>query len=231
MARRGTRAGRSRCSSASAPSASPTCSSKTRRPATTQQISGRTTMPSAVATSSTRSRTVCSRTTSATPAREVWDAVARTYDVDISLLVARRRFNDFQFDEGALLLEQIAHAEALAAAAYSFSDAFVAYWLARKVPEDLAIVLRACPGPYSDLRTSFVWRAARIQEAHRLRREAEQQGKAARAVEVKRQCWTCGKSGHIARNCTAYLEFFLDHHILDLVTSQVLDQVSITLRR
>ncbi|XP_071680174.1 uncharacterized protein [Lolium perenne] len=135
-------------------------------------------------------------------AREVWDAVARTYDVDTSV-VARWKFNDFQFDKGAPLLEQIAHAEALAAAADSFSDTFLAYWLARKVPEDLAVVLRAGPGPYSDLGTSFVWRAARIQEAHRLRREAEQQGKAARAVEVKRQCWTCGKSGHLARNCTA----------------------------
>ncbi|KAM0905977.1 hypothetical protein ACQ4PT_016978 [Festuca glaucescens] len=132
-------------------------------------------------------------------ARKVWDAVARTYDVDTSE-VARRRFNDFQFDEGAPLLELIAHAEALAAAADpSFSDSFVAHSLARKVPEDLAIPLIACPG---DLRMSVVWRAARIMEAHRLRSEDEQQGKAANAVDVKRQCWTCGKNGHIARNCT-----------------------------
>ncbi|KAM0829713.1 hypothetical protein ACQ4PT_066707 [Festuca glaucescens] len=133
-------------------------------------------------------------------AREVWHTVGRTYDVDTSE-VARRRFNDFQFDEGAPLLEQIAHAEALAAAADpSFSDAFVAHSLTRKVPEVLAMPLIACPG---DLRMSVVWCAARILEAHRLRREDEQQGKAARAVEVKRQCWTCGKNGHIARNCTA----------------------------
>uniref|UniRef100_A0ACD5ZZ29 Uncharacterized protein n=1 Tax=Avena sativa TaxID=4498 RepID=A0ACD5ZZ29_AVESA len=133
-------------------------------------------------------------------AREVWHAVARTYDVDTSE-VAQRRFNDFVFDEGAPLLEQIAHAEALAAAADPpYKDSFVAHSLARKVPEDLAIPLIACPGSLS---MSVVWRAARIAEAHRLRREDEQQAKVGMTVEVKRQCWTCGKNGHIARNCTA----------------------------
>jgi hypothetical protein len=133
-------------------------------------------------------------------AREVWLAVARTYDVDTSD-VARRRFLDFQFDEGAPLLEQIAHAEALAAAAdRPFSDSFVAHTLAQKVPDDMVVPLIACPG---DLSMSVVWRAARILEKHRLRREDEQQGDAAMPPEVKRRCWTCGKNGHIARNCTA----------------------------
>uniref|UniRef100_A0ACD5ZUI4 Uncharacterized protein n=2 Tax=Avena sativa TaxID=4498 RepID=A0ACD5ZUI4_AVESA len=135
-----------------------------------------------------------------TTAREAWDAVARTYDVDTSE-VAQRRFNDFVFDEGAPLLEQIAHAEALAAAADPpYKDSFVAHSLAQTVPEDLAIPLIACPGALS---MSVVWRAARIAEARRLRREDERQAKVGMAVESRRQCWTCGKNGHIARNCTA----------------------------
>jgi hypothetical protein len=47
--------------------------------------------------------------------------MARTYDVDTSEF-AGRRFVNFQFDEGAPLLEQIAHAEALAARAVRISS-------------------------------------------------------------------------------------------------------------
>lgn len=147
-------------------------------------------------------------------AREAWDAVARTYDVDTSD-VARRRFNDFCFDEDAPLLEQIAHAEALAAAADPpFSDGFVAYSLARKVPEDLALPLIACPG---DLRMNVVWRAARILEAHRLRGEDEQQGQAAMAVEVK------GSAGPAERMDTSpgTARLDLDHHIFLIAVKQL----------
>jgi hypothetical protein len=45
-------------------------------------------------------------------ARELWQAVARTYDVDRSG-VTRQKFIRFEFDEGAPLLEQIVHMEAL----------------------------------------------------------------------------------------------------------------------
>jgi hypothetical protein len=91
-------------------------------------------------------------------AREVWLAVARTYDVDTSEF-AGRRFVNSQFDEGAPLLEQIAHAEALAARADPpYEDSFVAHALALKVPEDLAVPLIACPG---NLSMSVVWREGR----------------------------------------------------------------------
>ncbi|CAD6265461.1 unnamed protein product [Miscanthus lutarioriparius] len=52
--------------------------------------------------------------------RAVWQAVARTYDLGVATpSVSWQRFLDFHFDddEDASLLEQIAHAEALAAAA------------------------------------------------------------------------------------------------------------------
>ena len=44
--------------------------------------------------------------------RALWEAVARTYDVATSD-VAWQRFTRFEFDDGAPLLEQLAHAEAL----------------------------------------------------------------------------------------------------------------------
>jgi hypothetical protein len=47
-------------------------------------------------------------------ARELWDAVARTYGLDTSLEERRVMLRDFVFDVEAPLLEQIAHAEALA---------------------------------------------------------------------------------------------------------------------
>ncbi|KQJ98300.1 hypothetical protein BRADI_3g36070v3 [Brachypodium distachyon] len=130
-------------------------------------------------------------------AKEAWLAVARTYDVDTSR-VARRMFQDLEFDERAPLLEQIAHAEALADRANwraDFDDASVAFMLSKKLPMDMATILIAAPG---NLSMDMIWRLARNMESRRISREDELQEDAAMAEEQKRRCWSCGKHGHLA---------------------------------
>ncbi|KAF0899106.1 hypothetical protein E2562_013342 [Oryza meyeriana var. granulata] len=68
-------------------------------------------------------------------ARAAWEAVARTYDVH-AYRVARRMFYDLTFDDGAPLLEQIAHAEALnAAMRFTLSDGDLADTLCQILPQ------------------------------------------------------------------------------------------------
>lgn len=142
-------------------------------------------------------------------AREVWQAVARTYELDTSRMgrVSWREFDGFQFDEGAPLLEQLAHLEALAADVKPpISDDTLAHWICKKLPEDVAIpaMMRSSN---DDLSMSTVWHVARIVEATRISyaHEDELKGNAAMAEdqEDKRKCWNCGQPGHIARNCVA----------------------------
>ncbi|CAO2163335.1 unnamed protein product [Urochloa humidicola] len=80
-------------------------------------------------------------------AADLWRALARTYDVEPRRRAWLDRFHAFQFDEGAgagVLLEQIAHAEALGASA-RLSDDYVAYDLCGKLPEVMgtAVIVRS----------------------------------------------------------------------------------------
>ncbi|CAL5012547.1 unnamed protein product [Urochloa decumbens] len=97
-------------------------------------------------------------------AAEVWRALARTYDVEPSRRVRLDEFHAFQFDEatGGVLLEQIAHAEALGAAA-GLSDGYVADSLCVKLPEVMAaaVILRSGSGPGDEMGMGLVWDVAR----------------------------------------------------------------------
>uniref|UniRef100_A0ACD6A1B4 Uncharacterized protein n=1 Tax=Avena sativa TaxID=4498 RepID=A0ACD6A1B4_AVESA len=96
-------------------------------------------------------------------ARSLWDAVARTYDVDMASHATYRRFSDFQFDEGASLLEQIAHAEALAADIKPpLTDDFVAHEICGKHHTLLPMTIR------DDLSMTLVWEVARRLERTRI---------------------------------------------------------------
>jgi len=77
--------------------------------------------------------------------------------------VWRDKFDAFEFEEGAggaVLLEQIAHAEALGVAA-RLPEGFVAYELCGRLPEVVsdAVVMRS--GPDSEMTMSLVWDVAR----------------------------------------------------------------------
>ncbi|GJN03521.1 hypothetical protein PR202_ga20976 [Eleusine coracana subsp. coracana] len=74
-------------------------------------------------------------------ARALWDALARTYDVDTTW-ISKGRFNELQFDQGEphLLLEQIAHAQALGAAA-KLADDYVTDVMCDKLPEAMGTAL------------------------------------------------------------------------------------------
>uniref|UniRef100_A0ACD6AGA1 Uncharacterized protein n=2 Tax=Avena sativa TaxID=4498 RepID=A0ACD6AGA1_AVESA len=102
-------------------------------------------------------------------ARDLWDAVARTYDVDVASNAAYRRFSDFLFDEGAPLLEQIAHAEALAADIKpTLTDDCVAHEICGKHRALLPIGVR------DDISMSNVWEVARKLERIRISRDADE---------------------------------------------------------
>ncbi|KAL6862423.1 hypothetical protein ACP4OV_016764 [Aristida adscensionis] len=166
---------------------------------------GRATTPCAAATSHLLPDYVHHAT-----GRAVWEAVARTYDVSISRDImstrcaAWRRFVEFEFDDGAPLLEQLAHAEALGAAGFGNMN-LVAIMCDGKLPEDVAVHL-SFDSDGEGVTMDKIWKVARLKEAIRLSREEEElQRKAAMAEdqEETRDCWNCGKPGHIARNCKA----------------------------
>ena len=95
-------------------------------------------------------------------AADLWRALARTYHVDTPR-VWRDKFDAFEFEERAaagVLLEQIAHAEALGVAA-RLPDGFVAYELCGRLPEVVsdAVVMRS--GPDNEMSMSLVWDVAR----------------------------------------------------------------------
>ncbi|CAO2188238.1 unnamed protein product [Urochloa humidicola] len=96
-------------------------------------------------------------------AAELWRALARTYDVD-ARRARRDEFDAFEFDEatgGDVLLEQIAHAEALGAAA-GLGDHYVANALCWKLPEVMsnAVIVRS-GGPGDEMGMELVWDVAR----------------------------------------------------------------------
>ncbi|CAL5006175.1 unnamed protein product [Urochloa decumbens] len=97
-------------------------------------------------------------------AAELWRALARTYDVEASRRTLDE-FHAFEFDEatGSVLLEQIAHAEALGAAA-RLDDDYVADSLCGKLPElvGTAVIVRSGSGPGDDeMGMGLVWDVAR----------------------------------------------------------------------
>ncbi|KAK1608259.1 hypothetical protein QYE76_031932 [Lolium multiflorum] len=78
-------------------------------------------------------------------ARELWDAVARTYDVGTSQNELQRMLREIAFDVRAPLLEQVAHAEALGARlVHSFGC--LAYHLRSRHP--VLIFLLGPPSPH-----------------------------------------------------------------------------------
>ncbi|TVU05857.1 hypothetical protein EJB05_49041, partial [Eragrostis curvula] len=103
--------------------------------------------------------------------RALWDAVARTYDVAWNPVVYEpmyQRFLLFQFEKGSPLLEQLAHAEALAATkSPPLSDAEVAGSMCRKLPEDVANAVREC-SENGGMTMDRVWKIARITEEIRI---------------------------------------------------------------
>ncbi|GJN03520.1 hypothetical protein PR202_ga20975 [Eleusine coracana subsp. coracana] len=135
--------------------------------------------------------------------RALWEAVARTYDVDASG-ASWQEFNQFRFDADEPLLEQIAHAEALGLAGQpSFPDSFpdvVAYSLWLKLPQDVAIPAMAASSD-AVISMDLIWKTARIKE--RVHMESEFKEAVQEDQEENRACWNCGQLGHIARNCRA----------------------------
>ncbi|KAG2597646.1 hypothetical protein PVAP13_5KG240507 [Panicum virgatum] len=110
----------------------------------------------------------------------------------------------FQFDDGAPLLVQLAHVEALGVTGNPIRGDvdFVANLCHEKLPADLAVPISvgSLDGSVSMER---VWKIARLKEVSRLRRVDELQAEATMAgdQEDSRECWNCGEPGHIARNC------------------------------
>jgi hypothetical protein len=87
-------------------------------------------------------------------ARALWEAVARTYDVETPS-VWLDKFWEFRFDEGGHFLEQLVHTEALDATA-ELSDAAMALELRWKLPELVRTDVVLWPG--ADKRDmSLVW--------------------------------------------------------------------------
>jgi hypothetical protein len=97
-------------------------------------------------------------------ARELWDALARTYDLDTTQEERRLMLRAFEFDLDAPLLEQIAHAEALATGLdFPWTDGhYLASSLCSKHPELLHARNRG-----GDIDMNDVWRVARNAEETR----------------------------------------------------------------
>ncbi|KAL6661500.1 hypothetical protein ACP70R_000884 [Stipagrostis hirtigluma subsp. patula] len=126
--------------------------------------------------------------------RALWRAVARTYDVEASFGLYPRsydRFLYFQFDEGAPLPEQLAHAEALAATKDPpLSDFSMAHNMCIRLPEKVALIISN-----GDMTMDRVWRAVLRNEERRIEREdRELRGTVAREAQEPE-----GKAAHRRR--------------------------------
>jgi hypothetical protein len=97
-------------------------------------------------------------------ARELWDALARTYDLDTTQEERRLMLRAFEFDLDAPLLEQIAHAEALATGLdFPWTDD---HYLARSLCSKHPGLLHA-RNRGGDIDMNDIWRVARISEETR----------------------------------------------------------------
>jgi hypothetical protein len=134
--------------------------------------------------------------------RAVWQAVARTYDLGVATpSVSWQRFLDFHFDddEGASLLEQIAHAEALAAAADHplVSGSVLVRMVCQKLPADVGF--RAMVGSVPGRETmDAVWAVARAKEESRILKDLQRRRQ--RIKRVRSTGGTAEKHGHMAKN-------------------------------
>ncbi|KAL6661503.1 hypothetical protein ACP70R_000887 [Stipagrostis hirtigluma subsp. patula] len=135
-------------------------------------------------------------------ARAVWEAVARTYDLDGDSL-SWRRFMHFRFDDGAPALEQLAHAEALAAPGEAVDAAAVANMVNSKLPADMRVRDDTAAQRPGGMTMKMVWDHARIMEESRICRIFDdQQEEAAMAEDPEgHRCRKCGNRGHITRKC------------------------------
>jgi hypothetical protein len=104
----------------------------------------------------------------------VWEAVVRTYDLTAAApCVSFRRFQRFKFDDGAPILEQLAHVQALAADFAEPDDSAVAKVVHARLPEHARFPAIAEDGG-SIMTMDKVWEEARFKEEGRLARiEAE----------------------------------------------------------
>ncbi|RCV31105.1 hypothetical protein SEVIR_6G156000v4 [Setaria viridis] len=93
-------------------------------------------------------------------AADLWRALARTYDVKMPS-VWHDRFLEFSFEEstGDVFLEQLAHAEALGAAA-GYSDDAVAVCLRGKLPLAVSMGVITRSGPDNKRGMGVVWDVA-----------------------------------------------------------------------
>ncbi|KAG0523618.1 hypothetical protein BDA96_07G138300 [Sorghum bicolor] len=105
--------------------------------------------------------------------RAVWQAVARTYDVDKPRRSYSRQYerflHRFRFEEGASssFLEQLAHAEALVATRDPPpSDDTMASWIWDKLPADMAAVI-SC----GEMTMDLIWKCALNMEERRIMTE------------------------------------------------------------
>jgi hypothetical protein len=137
-------------------------------------------------------------------ARAVWEAVARTYDLTAAApCVSFRRFQRFKFDDGAPVLEQLAHLQALAADFAEPDDSTVAKVVHARLPENARFPTAEDEG--SIMTMDKVWDEARFKEEARLARIEAEISEAMLAAQDPKghlQCWKCWRRGHLWKNCT-----------------------------
>ncbi|KAF8702060.1 hypothetical protein HU200_033405 [Digitaria exilis] len=150
-----------------------------------------------------------------TTAGDLWRALARTYDLETetySTWQPRDMFDAFTFDRGtgALLLEQLAHAEALGVAA-GLPDDYVATKLSVKLPELMCLAITVPSGLDKEMPKgmSLVWRIARRVVAsgitpERLWKTEEDSDDYSDSPNLEQQqsmaYWGHGEAGYVVRN-------------------------------
>uniref|UniRef100_A0A0A9CFM3 CCHC-type domain-containing protein n=1 Tax=Arundo donax TaxID=35708 RepID=A0A0A9CFM3_ARUDO len=119
-------------------------------------------------------------------------------------------FNEFCFDEDGPFLEQLAHAEALGAAA-ELGDGAVAFGLREKLPEVVGMAVLLSPDPKKE-GMELVWDVARRVVSNGAKPEflwartaTGEDPEDCYVDDLKPEqntvCWSCGEPGHIVRNC------------------------------
>jgi hypothetical protein len=123
--------------------------------------------------------------------RAVWQAVARTYDLDASFVLYPRQYerflHRFRFEEkegAASFLEQLAHAEALVATMDPpASDYAMASRICGKLPADMATRIRC-----GEMSMGRIWKSALLREETRIQLEEEDQNQKERLGQAEAAC-------------------------------------------